>query len=110
MGHEIQDAISLELGRRTAHGLLQHPEWINVARANLDRWSRMNADAPSLLHCYNEWRELLSRPLSEICSLLIAQTDEGQRLRQSSPFAGVLPPREVWEIKQRIQSHATSAT
>jgi hypothetical protein len=49
MGHEIQDSISLELARRVAMGLPQHPEWIEVAHANLERWSRLNAKAPALL-------------------------------------------------------------
>ena len=32
---------------------------------------------------------------------LTAETDEGQRLRQNSPFPGIIPPEEVWEIKAR---------
>ena len=109
MGHEIQDQVSLELARRVVAGLPQHPEWLELARANLERWSRQNKNAPSLLRCYAEWRELLSRPVEEICSALTAETEEGQRLRQNSPFAGVLPPEEVWEIKSRLRRHATSA-
>jgi len=51
----------------------------------------------------------LARPVAEICAALIAETEEGQRLRQNSPFAGVLPPDEVWEIKSRLRRHATAA-
>jgi hypothetical protein len=108
MSHLIQDAVSLELARRVASGLPQHPEWIELARNNLDRWALQNREAPSLLRCYEEWRELLKRPVAEICALLTAETEEGQRIRQNSPFAGVLPAREVWEIKARIR-HGTSA-
>ena len=39
---------------------------------------------------------------------LAAETETGQRLRQNSPFAGILSPDEVWEIKLRHR-HATSA-
>lgn len=108
MSHEVQDAVSLELARRIATGLPQHPEWLDVARSNLERWSCQNRNAPLLLHCYAEWLELLARPGVEICEALVAESDEGQRLRQNSPFAGVLPPDEVWEIKSRLR-HATSA-
>ena len=108
MSHEVQDAVSLELARRIATGLPQHPEWLELAHANLERWARQNRNAPSLLRCYAEWQALLARPVSEICRALIAETDEGQRQRQNSPFAGVLPPNEVWEIKSRLR-HATSA-
>lgn len=58
------------------------------AKANLDRWSQQNADVPSLLRCYTEWGEILQRPSEDICEVLCARTEEGQRLRQNSPFAG----------------------
>ena len=99
MGHEYQDRVSLEMARRVAAGLRDHPEWLELARHNLARWSQRNQDSPSLLRCYNEWQELLARPLAEVVAILTTETDEGQRLRQNSPFVGVLKPREVWEIK-----------
>jgi len=109
MNHEVQDSISFELAQRIASGLPQHPEWIVFARANLERWSRVNSNSPSLLRCYDEWRKLLQRNVSEICATLIAETDDGQRLRQNSPFAGVLAPDEVWEIKSRHRHATTTA-
>jgi len=54
MSHELHDAISLEIGRRVANRLQATPALIDVARSNLARWSRLNADAPSLLRCYDE--------------------------------------------------------
>ena len=89
----------MEMAKRIADGLPEHPEWLELARANLDRWSRLNSNASSLLRCYAEWRRLLALPLEEICAILTAENDEGQRLRQNSPFAGVLSPKEVWKIK-----------
>lgn len=102
------DEISLELGRRTAARLRQQPGLLQLANDNLARWSKQNANAPSLLRCYAEWREILARPLTEICSLLTSNSENARRLRQNSPFAGVLDAREVWEIKQHFR-HATSA-
>ena len=109
MGHELTDAISLELGQRVANRLRAHPELLQVAHENLDRWTALNDDATSLLRCYAEWREILNRPVEEICLLLTSGSEEGQRLRQNSPFAGVLSPKEVWELKQRLR-HATATT
>jgi hypothetical protein len=108
MDHEIHDSISLELAQRIASGLPLHPEWIDFARANLKRWSRLNSDAPSLLRCYEEWKRILDESVSGICAVLTAETEEGRRLRQNSPFAGILSPREIWEIKSRHR-HATAA-
>ena len=108
MNHEVQDTVSLEMARRIADGLPRHPEWVDFALANLERWSNLNAGATTLLRCYNEWRALLKQDISEISRVLTAETNEGQRLRQNSPFAGILSPSEVWEIKARHR-HATIA-
>jgi hypothetical protein len=107
VGHQLLDEISLELGRRTAARLRQQPELIQLSHENLARWSRLNANAPALLRCYAEWRAVLQRPLEEICQLLSSETEEARRLRQNSPFAGVLSAREVWALKQRFR-HATT--
>lgn len=107
MNHFEVDQVSLLLAQRTAQRLRQSPESIELARRNLDRWSQHNSGTPSLLRCYAEWRAILLRPLDEVCAVLCAETDEGQRLRQNSPFAGVLSPAEVWEIKGRFR-HATT--
>lgn len=103
MSHGLQDAISFEIGRRVAARLRLSPELMEVASGNLARWSKLNAGAPSLLRCYAEWQEILTRPIEDICELLRAETEEAQRLRQNSPFAGVLPPAEVWSIKSEIR-------
>jgi hypothetical protein len=109
MSHQRQDDVSLEMARRVTERLRASPELLAIARDNLDRWSRQNSDSPLLLRCYAEWQAILERPIEEICSLLCAESEEGQRLRQNSPFAGILSPAEVWEIKSRVRSrHATT--
>lgn len=107
MRHSETDEVSLELARRAADRLRAQPELLAIARENLIRWSQRNADTPSLLRCYAEWQAILARPLEEICEVLCAETDDGQRLRQNSPFAGVLSPAEVWKIKS-AHRHATA--
>ncbi len=109
MNHRRQDRVSLEIARRVAAGLADHPEWIETARENLSRWRRLNRDAPGLLRCYQEWDSLLDLPPAEIASRLTAVTDEGQRLRQNSPFAGVLAPATVWDIKRRYRDEPDAA-
>lgn len=109
MRHQLHDQISLEIARRIAAELPHRPEWLDLARDNIARWSRLNSESPALLRCYAEWQSLLERPVEEVCSLLISETDEGQRLRQNSPFAGALPPEVVWDIKRRIRDEQTAA-
>jgi hypothetical protein len=107
--HDYQDRVSLEIAQRIAAGLPNHPEWIDFARGNLDRWATINNESPGLLRCYAEWRSLLDRSLAEVIVILTTQSDEGQRLRQNSPFAGVLSPNEVWEIKRRMRDNQITA-
>jgi hypothetical protein len=109
MSHRVNDEIGLALARRIAEQLPSRPDWIQLAKNNLARWSKLNADSRSLLRCYHEWQEILDRPLDEVISVLLSETDEGQRLRQNSPFAGTLTPQEVWQIKQRVRHDQTPA-
>jgi len=109
MNHLETDKVSLELARSVAERLRWQPEVLDIARANLARWARLNSGSPSLLRCYAEWREILAHPADEICRLLCSESDNGQRLRQNSPFAGVLTPAEVWEIKARFRHAPATA-
>jgi hypothetical protein len=109
MSHAYHDRVSLEMARRIAAGLPDHPEWLDLARTNLDNWTARNHDAPHLLRNYDEWRRLLELPIPEICALLTAETDHSRRLRHNSPFAGVLSPQEVWDIKRRLRDESTAA-
>lgn len=103
MDHFQRDRVSLGLAKRIAAQLPARPDWIDLARNNLDRWSKRNADSPGLIRCYQEWQRILARPVEEVCAVLTAETDEGQRLRQSNPFAGVFPPRELWDLKRALR-------
>jgi hypothetical protein len=107
MNHLDTDKVSLELARRVAERVRCRPEVLEIAHANLARWMRQNAGSPSLMRCYSEWKKILTRPVEEICELLSSDSEHAQRLRQNSPFAGVLTPAEVWEIKARFR-HATA--
>ena len=109
MNHLETDQVSLELGRRIAERMRRQPEVVAFARANLARWSQQNASVPSLLRCYAEWQQILSRPVEEICQLLCSESDDAQRLRQNSPFAGVLTPTDDWEVKSRFRHAPATA-
>jgi hypothetical protein len=102
--HDLQDRCSLALNERVAMALERDPALLKVGADNLARWSRQNADAPSLLACYAEWGAIISRGLCEVVRVLRDTSDEAQRLRQNSPFAGVLTPREVWRIKDEVRA------
>lgn len=100
--HERRDIQSLEIHRRIAGLLIAEPERvIGKALSNLDSWiSHRDASAPG--SAYQEWLGLLQAHTPEEIAARIVSTDQDAvRLRQSSPFAGILSPREIWSIKRK---------
>jgi len=75
-----------------ARKITADPGLIEIARRNLAAWSeRYGAGVPAALA---EWRTLLDRPWPEIAALITDPGESAARLRQSSPFAGVLAAAE----------------
>jgi len=88
--HEWIDLRSLALHEAVADKLEAEPQLLEIARANLQRWLSVNPAAALL-----EWRQLLeTTPLPELLVLLRSPGGRAARLRQSSPFAGLLAPQE----------------
>ena len=83
------------MDQRTAEKLLANP-----ALANLDRW--LKTCSPNVRPVLIEWQALLQRPLPEVISVLLSTDQRATRLRQSSPFAGLLSVSERTEILKRI--------
>jgi len=91
--HEWIDRRSLALDRLIADKIEAQPDLLKRAVETLERWiaQRHPAPPPVLL----EWREILRQAtLTEILALLRSNSDEARRLRQSSPFCGILSPEE----------------
>ncbi len=77
--------------------LAADPRLLEVARANLKRWLSISPHAALI-----EWRQLLDMtPLPQLLALLRSPDEDAARLRQSSPFAGVLTPEERQSILER---------
>jgi len=95
--HEWIDRRSLALHAAVAEKLAAQPQLLDVARTNLARW-RKTGPAPAL----REWEDLIERmPLPRLLELLRSPSESARRLRQSSPFAGVLSPEERRAILSR---------
>ena len=55
----------------------------------------------TLCQASQEWKQILTRPWPEIRKILLEESDEGQRLRSSKPFAGIVTEEERLEIMKR---------
>lgn len=76
------------------------PRPIERALANLQRWRlRFGGDLPA---AYAEWDELLrTHDTDRILAVLLGDDQDAIRRRSSSPFTGILSPRERIEIMRR---------
>jgi hypothetical protein len=99
-GHRRIDRRSLELHRAIAAKLQAHPELMEIARDNLARWS---ASAGRSQPYWDDWREILERPLPEVLALLEEDSERMNAMRQATPFAGVLEPAERWSVYSQFQ-------
>ncbi len=93
--HSVLDARSLAMHTLIARRIRAQPELIDRARRNLARWSERAANAVAAPpRFFAEWAGILDRPLPEVLAFITSFTPTAVRLRQSSPFAGVLSAGE----------------
>jgi hypothetical protein len=99
--HDWVDERGRALDAAVAEKLRANPGLISRALENLDRWERQRGPEPA----YVEWRQILRNSSSgEVISLLLDDSERADRLRQSSPFAGILSQDERLSIFRRYEA------
>jgi hypothetical protein len=100
--HEQIDQRSLAMARAIVAKIDADPARAGLARARAicERWYR---ERP--LPCIREWLEILDRPWEQVREVLLDESEEGRRLRQSDPFCGILSPQERWAIYREYEAH-----
>ena len=89
--HTRLDERSLALHQLVAEKLRAAPALLDKARANVRRWQEANeSPSPAL----TEWAQILRSPANDVLALLTERSPRATRLRQSSPFAGILTEEE----------------
>jgi hypothetical protein len=93
--HNDIDQRSLALARAIVARIDADPQrkGLTMAQTTCTRWLTMNP-GPAV----SEWHALLTQDWPTIRNILLDDGEEGRRLRQSSPFCGVLSVRERWAI------------
>ena len=101
--HRLLEARSLAMHAVIAQKIEKDPKLLEVPRNNLKRWNARweNNEAPAW---YDEWRGIMNRPWLEIAAIITEPSEEGARLRQSSPFAGVLSAAERRRIYEAFRA------
>lgn len=89
--HRLLEARSLAMHALMAAKLARDPTILSKPRQNLENWSARWQVPPRWVR---EWRQILGLPWQQIAALISEPSERAARLRQSSPFAGVLTPEE----------------
>jgi hypothetical protein len=104
--HEQIDRRSLVLARAVVDAIDRDPSRVGLerARSTCRRW-HLQAPSPAVA----EWGRILELEWQAIRLRLLDPGEEGCRLRQSSPFCGILSPRERWEIYRQFEHEHQTA-
>jgi hypothetical protein len=105
--HRLIEERSLAFDRLIAAKLRSQPALLEKARANLARW--LETASPRAKADLHEWQRVLSGPLAELLVLLEATDEHASRLRQSSPFCGILTADERLGIIREFQKRESVA-
>ncbi|MBV9127778.1 MAG: hypothetical protein JO117_06780 [Verrucomicrobia bacterium] len=102
--HDWIDERSLALHRAIVAHLRADPQRVVArAKANLARW--MRTAGPRARPVLREWSEILESQTPDALARLLTSRDERtKRLRQSSPFAGVLSSAERDAVFREYES------
>jgi len=96
------DEYSLALGAAVARRLVEDPAGVRaIGRRNLVRAREQHGE--SARHWIERWRELLDGPEDALIDVLTSPDERARVLRQTSPFAGVLEPRERWVLLDQVR-------
>ncbi len=92
---QFHDLVSLALHRAVAHRLRSNPRLLQKAKSNLKIWLGKS----QAISAWLEWQEILeTSSIEKVLKIITAETEEGQRLRSSSPFVGLLTAEERRQI------------
>lgn len=90
--HRLLEARSLAMHCLAAQKVERNPTLLKSVRRTLAAWrARYAAEVPRAL---DEWNAILRRPWPEIAAFITDPGERATRLRQSTPFAGVLSASE----------------
>jgi hypothetical protein len=108
--HQFLDDFALAYHLAVAVRLRERPDAvIEHARQNLTRWLEGAAFGPGERQAVEEWQKLLDvSDIDRLIGIITNTSDEGQRLRSSSPFVGALTPEERLEILAACEQRATA--
>lgn len=93
--HQLHEMRSLRMHRMVSERYREAPsDVIRFGLENLKRWQKRGVDCDD----FQIWEEILRSGPHRLCEILCGTSEEAVRLRQSSPFAGLIPEESRHQI------------
>jgi hypothetical protein len=103
--HQWIDYVDLMAHRAMARKIRRQPNLFSRVRRNITRWEKRNRGCPAPLR---EWKQILrENDMAAVLRIVSCSNAEGDRLRQSSPFCGILTEKERTAIWARYDQSPT---
>jgi hypothetical protein len=97
LSHQWIDLVDLAMHRAIARKIRRQPRLFIRAQRTLARWEKIKRACPPPLR---EWKQILrDNDMNCVLRIMSRADEEGNRLRQSSPFCGILTEKEreaIW--------------
>jgi hypothetical protein len=108
--HQFLDEFALSYHHAVAERLRREGVTVvNHARQNLDRWMKSGEFRSGSMHTLEEWLKILDESdIDKLIEIITGTSDEGQRLRSSSPFVGTLTHEKRLEILAACEQRAVA--
>jgi len=104
--HRLAEERSVAYHRVIAERLRSRPEILDNAQRRVKTWLSSRESARFYAR---KWAEILAGDVPSIAAFLIERSELADELRQSSPFAGALSPRERWQIWRETRERFSQA-
>lgn len=109
--HRLAEQRSLAIHGHIARRLAREPGLLEAARRRVAGWLEDRSVHPAYA---GAWARALAGPLEDLVRLLTDPGEEARALRQCSPFAGAVEPRERWriwrEVRHEVETSGTAGT
>ena len=106
--HEVIDECALETDRVIARELRADPSKLDLVVAWIEKFLADPDYSIQSKDALTEWLDLIrTRGLPGVLAALEDRSEEGQRMRQSSPFAVIMPQDERQRILARYEALRT---
>ncbi len=97
--HRLAELRSIALHKAVGQKLLLKPELVEETRLRVESLYQEG----KLAQFYrDEWQAVLRQPLEQLVTFLSDDSEHARELRQATPFAGIIGPRERWQIWKSV--------